>query len=78
MTPEERARAAKALNGNPLLIECFDKSISNCFIAWQASHDVAEREELWARVKAIHLVRNEIYAAVKSALRDEGQQSVIV
>jgi hypothetical protein len=71
MTPDERLRAAKALNQNLLLEESFDKTIANCFTAWQASRDVAEREELWARVKAIHLVRNEIYAAVKSTLRDE-------
>lgn len=75
MTPEERQRAAKALNGNPLLHECFEKTISNCFTAWQASRDKEEREALWQRVKATQLVRNEVYAAVKSALRDEQQQS---
>jgi hypothetical protein len=71
MTPVERQRAAKALNGNPLLTECFDKAIANCFTAWQASTASDERETLWNRVKAIQLVRNEVYAAVKSALRDE-------
>jgi hypothetical protein len=71
MTPDERLRAAKALDANPLLSECFDKTIANCFTAWQASSDRDEREVLWSRVKAIQLVRNEIYAAVKSTLRDE-------
>lgn len=71
MTPEERIRAAKALNQNPLLDESFDKTIANCFTAWQGSRSASEREELWNRVKAIQLVRNEIYAAVKSTLRDE-------
>lgn len=76
MTAEERERAAKALNQNPLLEESFDKIVSNCFTAWQASRDVTEREVLWARVKAIQLLRNEINATVKSALRDERQQSI--
>jgi hypothetical protein len=71
MTPDERLRAAKALDQNPLLEESCDKTIENCFTAWQASRSVTEREELWSRVKAIQLLRNEIYAAVKSALRDE-------
>lgn len=75
MTPEERKRAAKALHANPLLSECFDKTIANCFTAWQASTNVEERETLWNRVKAIQLVRNEVYAAVKSALRDEQQSN---
>lgn len=73
MTPEERVQAAKKLHANPLLNECFDKTIANCFTAWQASSDREERETLWNRVKAIQLVRNEVYAAVKSALRDEQQ-----
>ena len=73
MTPEELKKAAKALHANPLLSECFDKTIQNCFTAWQASTSPEERETLWNRVKAIQLVRNEIYAAVKSALRDEQQ-----
>lgn len=73
MTPEERKRAAKAIHANPLLSECFDKTISNCFIAWQASTTPEERETLWNRVKAIQLVRNEVYAAVKSALGDKQQ-----
>ncbi len=75
MNQEERARAAKALDANPLLSECFDKTIANCFTAWQASKSPDERETLWARVKAIQLVRNEIYAAVKSALRDGRNES---
>lgn len=75
MILEDRIRAAKALEANPLLSECFDKAIANCFTAWQASIDTNERESLWARVKAIQLVRNEIYGAVKSALRDEREQS---
>ena len=73
MTPDERKRAAKGLNRNPLLEECLDKAIQNCFTAWQASALVDERETLHSRVKAIQIVRNEIYAAVKSALRDEQQ-----
>lgn len=75
MTPEERKKAAKALNANPLLNECFDKTIANCFIAWQSSTSTDEREMLWNRVKAIQQVRNEVYAAVKSALRDEQQNA---
>lgn len=74
MTPEERKKAAQALDANPLLSECFDKSIANCFSAWQADPSKDDRDILWSRMKAIQLVRNEIYAAVKSALRD-GQQS---
>lgn len=73
MTPEELKKAAKALHANPLLSECFDKTIQNCFTAWQAERDRDKRDELWHRVMAIQLVRNEIYAAVKSALRDEQQ-----
>ncbi len=73
MTPEERKKAARSLNKNPLLDECFDNSVTNCVTAWQASNDPKEREALWSRVKAIQLVRNEVYAAVKSALRDEQQ-----
>ena len=73
MTPEDRKKAAKGLHANPLLSECFDKTIANCFTAWQASTTPEERETLWNRVKAIQLVRNEVYAAVKSALRDEQQ-----
>lgn len=71
MTLEERIRAAKALNDNPLLNECFDKAISNCFQAWQADPAKEERDTLWFRVKAIQLLRNEINATVKSTLRDE-------
>jgi hypothetical protein len=71
MTPDEKKRAAKGLNRNPLLEECLDKAIQNCFTAWQASTSADERETLHSRVKAIQIVRNEIYAAVKSALRDE-------
>jgi tellurite resistance protein len=75
MTAEERKRAAQALKANPLLEEAFNKAIANCFTAWQASQVLDEREALWSRVKAVQLVRNEVYAAVKSALRD-GQQSI--
>ena len=73
MTQEELKRAARALDANPLLSNCFDKAIANCFSAWQSSKTADEREVLWARVKAIQLVRNEVYAAVKFALRDEQQ-----
>lgn len=73
MTPDEKKRAAEKLHANPLLSECFDKTIANCFTAWQASRDAKEREDLWQRVKAIQLVRSEVNAAVKSALRDEQQ-----
>lgn len=71
MTPEERKKAAVRLDANPLLSECFDKTIQNCFTAWQASNNPIEREALWSRVKAIQIVRNDIYAAVKSALGDK-------
>jgi hypothetical protein len=43
---------------------------------WQADPNPQDREQLWHRVKAIQLVRLDIYAAVKSALRDEQQQSI--
>lgn len=71
MNLEDRKKAARNLHANPLLTECFDKTIENCFTAWQASRDPKEREDLWQRVKAIQLVRNEVYAAVKSALGDK-------
>jgi hypothetical protein len=71
MTPEDRKRAAEKLHANPLLSECFDKTIANCFTAWQASRDQKEREDLWQRVKAVQLVRSELNAAVKSALGDK-------
>lgn len=73
MTQDERKRAARALVANQLLNECFDKTISNCFTAWQASTTPEERETLWNRVKAVQLIRSEVNAAVKSALRDEQQ-----
>lgn len=73
MTPDDRKRAAEKLHANPLLSECFDKTIANCFTAWQASRDPKEREDLWQRVKAIQLVRSEVNAAVKSALGDKQQ-----
>lgn len=73
MTPEDRKKAAKALHANPLLSECFDKTIANCFTAWQASRDPKEREDLWQRVKAVQLIRSEVNAAVKSALGDKQQ-----
>lgn len=73
MTPEDRKRAAAKLHANPLLSECFDKTIANCFTAWQASRDPKEREDLWQRVKAIQLIRSEVNAAVKSALGDKQQ-----
>jgi hypothetical protein len=73
MTPEDRTRAAEKLHANPLLSECFDKTIANCFTAWQASRDPKEREDLWQRVKAIQLIRSEVNAAVKSALGDKQQ-----
>lgn len=76
MTYEERKAAAKALNRNPLLEECFDKAIANSFTAWQAAVKVEERELLWSHMKALQTVRNEVYAAVKSALRDEQQKSI--
>jgi hypothetical protein len=70
MTPDERIRAAKALDANPLLEECFEKAVSNCFQAWQADPSKEDRDVLWNRMKATQLLRNEIYAAVKSTLRD--------
>ena len=73
MTPEERKRAADKLHANPLLSECFDKTIANCFTAWQASRDSSERETLWLTVQAIQIVRREVNAAVKSALGDKQQ-----
>ena len=73
MTPDERKRAAEKLHANPLLSECFDKTIANCFTAWQASREPKEREDLWQRVRAIQLVRSEVNAAVKSALGDKQQ-----
>lgn len=77
MTTEERRKAARALQGNPLLSECFDKTIKDCFTAWQAERDREKRDEIWHRVMAVQSMRNEVYAAVKSALRDEQQQTDI-
>lgn len=71
MTPEERMRAADKLHANPLLSECFDKAISNCFSAWQADPSKEDRDNLWNRMKAIQIIRSEINAAVKSALGDK-------
>lgn len=76
MTPEERDRAAKALNKNPLLDECFDNTIKKCFDAWQGDPNSQDRDQMWHRVKAIQLLRIEINAAVKSALRDGQQKSI--
>jgi hypothetical protein len=73
MTPEERKRAAEKLHANPLLSECFDKAIANCFTAWQADPSKEDREFMWFRMKAIQSVRSEINAAVKSALGDKQQ-----
>lgn len=70
MTPEERVKAARALNQNPLLEEVFETLIKKCFEAWQADPNPQDREQLWSRTKAIQLVRLDINAAVKSALRD--------
>lgn len=77
MTPAERTAAARALNGNPLLEECFDKFISQCFEVWLGDPNKESRELLWHRVKAIQLVRVDINGAVKSALRDGQQQQSI-
>jgi hypothetical protein len=76
MTPEERKRAAQALNRNPLLEDIFDTSIQKCFDVWQADPNPQDRDQLWNRAKAIQLLRIEVYAAVKSALRDEQQKSI--
>jgi hypothetical protein len=76
MTPEERTRAAKALQQNPLLEEIFNTAIQKCFDVWQADPDVKDRDLLWHRVKAIQLLRLDINATVKSALRDGQQQSI--
>lgn len=73
MTPLERKRAALALQANQLLEECFKSCIDKCFDAWQADPNVETRDQLWHRAKAIQLLRSDIYAAVKSALRDEQQ-----
>lgn len=70
MTPDERKKAAKALQANPLLEEIFNNSIKKLFDAWQADPNEKDREQLWNRAKATQLLRIEIYAAVKSALRD--------
>lgn len=75
MTPETRKRAAEKLQANPLLSECFDKAISNCFTAWQAEPSKEDRDFLWFRMKAIQSVRSEINAAVKSALGDKQQSN---
>lgn len=74
MNQEERRKAAKGIHANPLLSECFENAIKNCFDAWVADPNSKDRDLLWHRMKAIQLVRIEINAAVKSALRDEQQQ----
>jgi hypothetical protein len=76
MTTEERARAAKALQQNPLLDEIFSKAIQQCFDVWQADPNPSDRDTLWHRVKAIQLLRLDINATVKSALRDGQQKSI--
>lgn len=76
MTKEEKVRAAKALNQNPLLDEIFTGAAQKCFDVWQATPDEKDREQLWHRVKSIQQLRLDINAAVKSALRDEQQQSI--
>jgi hypothetical protein len=76
MTLEERKKAAKALHANPLLSECFDKAIANCFTAWQADPSKDDRDLLWNRMKAIQIVRSEVNAAVKSALGDKQQSEI--
>lgn len=73
MTPEDRKKAARALQANPLLEEIFETSIRKCFDVWQADPNPQDRDQLWNRAKAIQLVRLDVYAAVKSALRDEQQ-----
>jgi len=73
MTPEDRKRAAEKLYANPLMSECFDKAIANCFTAWQADPSKEDRDYLWNRMKAIQILRSEINAAVKSALGDKQQ-----
>lgn len=75
MTQEERIRAAKALQQNPLLEEIFNSAIQKCFDVWQGDPNEKDRDMLWHRVKAIQLVRIDIYATVKSALRDGQQKS---
>lgn len=76
MNQAQRLTAAKALNGNPLLDEAFSKAIGDCILSWQSSQNAEDREALWHRVKAIQLVRNEVNATVKSALRDEQQKHI--
>ena len=71
MTHEERQKAARSLKGNQLLEECFETLIKQCFDAWQADPNEKDRDLLWHRVKAIQLLRINIYAAVKSALGDK-------
>lgn len=74
MTPEERKKAAQVLSKNLLLDECFENCIKKCYEAWQADPNREDRDQLWHRVKAIQLLRLEINATVKSALRDEQQK----
>lgn len=74
MTQQERKRAAEVLNNNPLLNEILEKEQQKCFEAWQADPNLEDREKIWHRVKAIQLLRIDINAAVKSALREEQQQ----
>lgn len=76
MIAEERKRAAQALNHNPLLEEIFKVAEQKCFATWLADPNREERDQVWNRVKAIQQLRNDINAAVKSALRDEQQQSL--
>lgn len=74
MTPEQRKNAAKQLEKNPLLEECFENCIKKLFDAWQADPNSQDRDHIWHKAKALQLLRIDIYAAVKSALRD-GQQT---
>lgn len=73
MTPEERKAAARQLQANPFLEECFETFIRKCFEAWQADPDKQKRDALWDRAKAVQQLRTDINAAVKSALGDKQQ-----
>jgi len=63
---------ARALLNNPVLEEAFIKLENDTIVAWRASKEIIQREQLHARMHAIELVKAELNATIKRFLRDEG------
>lgn len=67
MTPDERLRAAKALQTNPLLPEILEEMQLNTVRAWRSSDDPEKRNALWYQDKAITQLRSNIHVAIRNA-----------